>query len=79
MDGHTGNAALRTAVYLATLRAAQRNPVIKAFYEHLRATGKPMKVARCAATRKLIHIVFAVVKHKEVFDPSYRQKQQKVT
>jgi hypothetical protein len=31
MDGHTGNAALRTAVYLATLSAAQRNPVIKAF------------------------------------------------
>jgi transposase len=29
--GHTGNAALRTAVYLATLNAAQHNPVIKTF------------------------------------------------
>lgn len=30
--GQTGNAARRTAVYLATLRAAQDNPVIKACY-----------------------------------------------
>jgi transposase len=76
--GHTGNAALRRAVYLATLSAAQHNPVIKAFYQRLRAAGKPMKVARCAAARKLLHIAFAVVKHQEDFDPSYRQKQQKV-
>ena len=29
--GHTGNARLRTALYMATLSAAQSNPVIKAF------------------------------------------------
>jgi transposase len=75
--GHTGNAALRTAVYLATLNAAQHNPVIKAFYERLRAAGKPMKVARCAAARKLLHLAFAVVKHEEDFDPLYERKQQK--
>jgi len=66
--GHTGNAALRTAAYLVTLNAAQPNPVIKAFYERLRAAGKPMKVARCAAARKLLHLAFAVVKHEQDFD-----------
>jgi Transposase IS116/IS110/IS902 family len=51
--GHTGNGRLRTAFYMATLSAAQHNPVIKAFYTRLRAAGKPEKVARCAAARKL--------------------------
>lgn len=69
--GHTGNARLRTAVYLATLSAARLNPHIKTFYEKLRAAGKPMKVARCAAVRKLLHIAWAVVKKGARFDPDY--------
>jgi transposase len=52
--GHTGNATLRTAVYLATLSAAQYNPVIKAFYDRLRTAGKPMKVARCGSRAKAL-------------------------
>ena len=76
--GQTGNARLRRALYLATLSAAQHNPIIKAFYERLRAAGKPMKVARCAAARKLLHLAFAVVKHDQPFDPLYFQKQRAV-
>ncbi len=72
--GHTGNGRLRTALYLATLSAAQHNPVIKAFYERLRAAGKPTKVARCAAARKLLHIAWAVVRKEEDFDPAYAQR-----
>lgn len=53
---HTGNPRLRRAPYLATLSAIQRNPVIKVFYDLVRAAGKPAKVARCAAVRKLLHI-----------------------
>lgn len=69
--GHTGNKRLRTALYLATLSATQSNPIIKGFYDRLRAAGKPMKVARCAAARKLLHIAWAVVKKKQAFDPEY--------
>ncbi len=69
--GHTGNGRLRTAFYMATLSAAQHNPVIKAFYTHLREVGKPEKVARCAAARKLLHIAWAVVKKDQPFDPNY--------
>jgi len=68
--GHGGHARLRTALYMATLQAARRNPIIKAFYDRLRAAGKPMKVARCAAARKLVHIAWAVVKKKTRFDPT---------
>lgn len=74
--GHTGNARLRAILYMASLSAAQHNPVIKVFYDRLRAAGKPMKVARCAAARKLLHLAFAVITNKEDFDPLYTQKQQ---
>ena len=33
---------------MATLSAARYNPAIKAFYDRLRAVGKPLKVARRA-------------------------------
>jgi transposase len=71
--GHTGNSRLRTAFYMATLSAAQHNPIIKAFYTRLREAGKPEKVARCASARKLLHIAWAVVKKDQRFDPHYAQ------
>ena len=70
--GHAGNGRLRTALYMATMSAAQHNPVIKTFYTRLRAAGKPMKVARCAAARKLLHIAWAVVTKQQRFDPAFQ-------
>src|SRR6266516_1240363 len=69
--GHGGNGRLRTALYLARLTADRFNPVIKAHYQRLRAAGKPNKVARCAAARKLLHLAWAVVTKRQPFDPSY--------
>lgn len=74
--GHGGHSRLRTALYMATLQAARRNPAVKACYERLRAAGKPMKVARCAAARKLLHIAWAVVKSGQRFDPDYMQASE---
>lgn len=65
--GHSGHKRLRTALYLATFNAVRFNPVIKPFYERLRAAGKPPKVARCAAARKLLQIAFAVVTKRQEF------------
>ncbi len=65
--GHGGNKRLRTALYVATMNAVRFNPVIKAFYDRLRAAGKPAKVARCAAARKLLQIAFAVVTKRQAF------------
>jgi transposase len=69
--GHGGNRRLRTALYLASLSAAQHNPLIHALYHRLREAGKPHKVARCAAARKLLHLAWAVVRTGRPFDPHY--------
>ncbi len=76
--GRGGHKRLRTALYRATLAAARHNPVIKAFYERLRAAGKPPKVARGAAARKLLHLAWAVVRKGRAFDPAYGQHQRDV-
>jgi transposase len=73
--GHGGQTRLRTALYMATLTAARFNPSIKATYERLRAAGKPAKVARCAAARKLLHVAYAVVTKGQPFDPHYGMTQ----
>lgn len=72
--GHVGNARLRTALSMATMSAAQHNPVITSFDSRLRTAGTPLKVARCAAARKLLHLVFAVVTKQQLFAPTYQQR-----
>jgi transposase len=69
----SGNKRLRRTLYLATLAATRWNPQIKAFYTRLRAAGKPGKVARCAAARKLLHLAWAVVTTGRAYDPAYPQ------
>jgi hypothetical protein len=59
---------------MASLSAAQHNPIIREFYERLRAAGKLKKVARCAAARKLLRIAWAVAVKGQVFDPAYGQR-----
>jgi transposase len=72
--GHDGNGRLRTALYRATLGAARFNPAIRAFYQRLRAAGKPEKVARCAAARKLPHQAWALGSKRRRFDPACHQQ-----
>jgi len=73
--GHDGNRRLRTALYRATRSAARYNPAMKAFYDRLRAGGKPHKVARCAAARKLLHQAWALGTKQRRFDPHHEQQQ----
>lgn len=59
-----GRAALRSSLYMAALVAARYNPVIRAFYQRLRAAGKKAKVALVACMRKLLSILNAMLKSK---------------
>ncbi|MCB1757776.1 MAG: IS110 family transposase [Gammaproteobacteria bacterium] len=59
-----GRASVRTTLYMATLSATQCNPVIKAFYQKLVASGKHKKVAITACMRKFITILNAMVRNK---------------
>jgi transposase len=69
--GQAGNRHLRRALEMATFSAVRYNPIIKTFYDRLRAGGKPPKVARCAAARKLLHIAWAVVTKEQDFNPQH--------
>ena len=64
-----GRAALRSALYMATLTATRHNPVIKAFYDRLIAAGKPPKVALTACMRKLLLILNTMVKNQTRWNP----------
>jgi transposase len=65
----TGDAELRKMLYMPALVAIRHEPNIKAFYEKLVGKGKPKKVAICAVMRKLIHIIYGVLKSQKLFDP----------
>ena len=58
-----GRAKVRAALYMSTLVAVQRNPVLKEFYERLLKAGKPRKVALTACMRKLLTILNAMLKN----------------
>jgi transposase len=64
-----GNARLRMALWMPVLGAVRRNAWLRAFYERLRAAGKPPKLALVAAMRKLLHAVYSVAKNRRRFEP----------
>ena len=64
-----GRASVRATLYMSTLVAVRYNPVLKAFYERLRAVGKAAKVALTACMRKLLTILNAMVKHHTPWQP----------
>lgn len=65
-----GRADIRHVLYMAALVAARRNPVIRAFYQRLRAAGKPAKVALVACMRKLLTILNTILKTKRPWQPT---------
>lgn len=67
----TGNAHLRCALYMPALVALRWNPVVQVFAERLRARGKPKMVIVGAVMRKLLHIVYGVLKSGLPFSPNY--------
>jgi len=60
-----GRAPVRAVLYMAALVAAKFNPVIRVFYQRLRAAGKPAKVALTACMRKLLITLNAMVRTGE--------------
>ena len=64
-----GRAPVRATLYMSTLVAVRYNPVLKAFYNRLRAAGKVAKVALTACMRKLLTILNAMGKHHTPWQP----------
>lgn len=67
----TGNRRLRRALYMPAVVAKRHNRIIREFCERLQQRGKrPMEIIG-AAMRKLLHIVYGVLKSGKAFDPSF--------
>lgn len=64
-----GSASLRSAMFMPAIVAARHNPLVAPFASRLRAAGKPGLVMICAVMRKLMCIVFGVLKHQTLFTP----------
>ncbi|MBA0086358.1 MAG: IS110 family transposase [Acidobacteria bacterium Pan2503] len=57
-----GRSAVRAALFMGAMVAKKHNPVLKAFFDHLIAAGKPKKVALIAVARKLLIILNAIIR-----------------
>jgi len=67
-----GHARLRRALYMPALVSIRYNPLMIAFYQRLKEKGKNGKVIVCAIMRKLVHLIFGVLKSGKMFDPNYK-------
>jgi transposase len=57
-----GRAPVRAVLHMAALVAARWNPVLRPFYQQLRARGKPAKLALTAVARKLLVLLNAMLR-----------------
>ena len=67
-----GHARLRKALYMPALVSIQCNPVMISFYNRLKDKGKNGKVIVCAIMRKLVHVIFGVLKSGKKYDPNFK-------
>jgi transposase len=63
-----GNKHLRRALYMPALVAVQHQAQVRAYYEHIQARGKTKMQALVATMRKLLHAIFGMFKHDQLFD-----------
>jgi len=70
----TGNARLRKCFYMPAMVAMRFNPVVSSFQRRLKENGKNGKVIVCAAMRKLVHIIYGVLKTGKPFNPQFSSK-----
>jgi len=67
-----GNVNLRKCLYMPAVNSIAYNPVLKAFANNLRNRGVAGKKIVAAVMRKLIHLVYAILKSGKPFDPEYK-------
>jgi transposase len=71
----TGNAYLRKSLYMPSIAAIRFNSTIKRFAAQLTNNGKRKMVIIGAVMRKLVHVMYGVLKSNQPFDPAYRANQ----
>ena len=66
-----GRGKLRKALFMPALVALRYNPLLKAMKERMLAAGKAKMAIVGAAMRKLVHLIYGVLKSGKPFDVNY--------
>lgn len=69
-----GSSRIRKGLYFPAIVAMKHNPILKAFAERLLKAGKTNLCVIGAVMRKILHLVFGILKSRQPFDPNYGQK-----
>lgn len=69
-----GSARLRKILYMPALSAIQYNPFVNALYNRLKAKSKNGMIIACACMKKLVHIIYGVIKNNKPFNSAYNLK-----
>ena len=56
---------------LAALSAIRYNPTLAPYYQRKRQQGLQPKQALVAVMRRLLHLVYGVLKHQQPYNPDY--------
>lgn len=68
--GKSGRSKLREVLYMCAVVASTHDPAIRALAQRMQQRGKPAKVVLTAVMRKLLHLVYGILKSEEAYDPS---------
>ena len=66
-----GNAHIRKTLYFPALSAKVHNPQLRAFAQRLTAAGKAKMTVVAAVMRKLLVLVYAILKSGHPYDPTF--------
>ena len=69
---YMANRQIKAMLSQAALSAAKFNPVIASYYSRLIERGKRRQIALNNVKNKLVHIVTAMVRNKQLFDKDYK-------
>jgi transposase len=69
------SANIRAALFMPAIVAKQHNPLLRTFAKRLEARGVAPKAIVVAIMRKLLHLVFGILKSGQPFDPHFLDQQ----
>jgi len=69
-----GQTSLAHMFYQIALTSLRCNPVLREYYLKKLSEGKPKKVALVACARKLVRIVYSMLKSNQAYDDVFNSK-----
>lgn len=70
----TGRASIRAALYMPAITAQRHNPILRTYAERLTQQGLGKMQIVVAVMRKLLHLIYGILKSGQPFDPHYLNK-----